>query len=177
MRIIFIFFTAIVIYSCKNDFEKIIDINKYAKTPAAITENFTLKYTDSSIVKAILDSPLNLDFTNQKFPYAEFPDGLNIRFYENELDSTNVSANYGIIYYKTKLVSLNGNVVIQSSDGSKIKSSQIYWDPEKEWLFTEENITFSSNEYDINAKILDADRTFKLLKTGQLNGNFLFDDN
>ena len=61
--------------------------------------------------------------------------------------------------------------------GSKIKSSQIYWDPEQEWLFTEENITFSSNEYDINAKILDADRTFKLLKTGQLNGNFLFDDN
>ena len=47
MRIIFIFFTAIIIYSCKNDFEKIIDINKYAKTPAAITENFTLKYTDS----------------------------------------------------------------------------------------------------------------------------------
>ena len=66
MRIIFIFFTAIITYSCKNDFEKIIDINKYAKTPAAITENFTLKYTDSSIVKAILDSPLNLDFTNQK---------------------------------------------------------------------------------------------------------------
>ena len=177
MRIIFIFFTVIIIYSCKNDFEKISDINKYSKIPAAITENFSLKYTDSSIVKAILDSPLNLDFTNQKFPYAEFPEGLNIRFYENELDSTNVSANYGIIYYKTKLVSLSGNVVIQSSEGNKIKSSQIYWDPEQEWLFTEENITFSSNEYDINAKILDADRTFKLLKTGQLKGNFLFDDN
>ena len=70
-----------------------------------------------------------------------------------------------------------GNVVIESADGSKIKSSQIYWDPEQEWLFTEEDIVFSSNEYDINANKLDADRSFKLLKTGQLNGNFLFDDN
>ena len=75
------------------------------------------------------------------------------------------------------MVSLVGSVTIESSDGNKIKSSQIYWDPEQEWLFTEENIIFSSDEYDINAKMLDADRSFKLLKTGQLNGNFLFDDN
>ena len=88
-----------------------------------------------------------------------------------------MSANYGIVYYKTKIVSLKGNVIIQSSDGNKIKSNQIYWDPEQEWLFTEEDIVFSSNEYDINANKLDADRSFKLLKTGQLNGNFLFDDN
>lgn len=166
-----------IIQSCKNDFESIIDINKYSKIPAAVTENFNLKYTDSAVVKAVLNSPLNVDYTNQTFPYAEFPEGLNIRFYENKHDSTNVSANYGIVYYKTKIVSLKGNVIIQSADGSKIKSSQIYWDPEQEWLFTEEDIVFSSNEYDINANKLDADRSFKLLKTGQLNGNFLFDDN
>ena len=177
IRTIFLFFALFIIQSCKNDFESIIDINKYSKIPAAVTENFNLKYTDSAVVKAVLNSPLNVDYTNQTFPYAEFPEGLNIRFYENKDDSTNVSASYGIVYYKTKIVSLRGNVVIQSADGSKIKSSQIYWDPEQEWLFTEEDIVFSSNEYDINANKLDADRSFKLLKTGQLNGNFLFDDN
>ena len=177
IRTIFLILALSIIQSCKNDFESIIDINKYSKIPAAVTENFNLKYTDSAVVKAVLNSPLNVDYTNQTFPYSEFPEGLNIRFYENKDDSTNVSANYGIVYYKTKIVSLKGNVVIQSADGSKIKSSQIYWDPEQEWLFTEEDIVFSSNEYDINANKLDADRSFKLLKTGQLNGNFLFDDN
>ena len=177
IRTIFLILALSIIQSCKNDFESIIDINKYSKIPAAVTENFSLKYTDSAVVKAVLNSPLNVDYTNQTFPYAEFPEGLNIMFYENKDDSTNVSASYGIVYYKTKIVSLRGNVVIESADGSKIKSSQIYWDPEQEWLFTEEDIVFSSNEYDINANKLDADRSFKLLKTGQLNGNFLFDDN
>lgn len=177
MRIIVLLIIIFLFNSCKNDFDSITDINKYSKTPAAITEDFILKYTDSAVVKAVLDSPLNVDYTNQTFPYAEFPEGLNIRFYENNSDSTTVSANYGIVYYKTKIVSLKGDVVILSSDGSKIKSNQIYWDPEQEWLFTEENILFSSNDYDINANKLDADRSFKLLKTGQLNGNFLFDDN
>ena len=163
-----LFFLITLNFSCKNDLNSIIDINKFSRSPAAITENFVLKYTDSALTRAILDSPLNVDYTNQKFPYSEFPDGLNIKFYENEGDSTNISADYGIVYYKTKMVSLVGSVTIESSDGNKIKSSQIYWDPEQEWLFTEENII---------AKILDADRSFKLLKTGQLNGNFLFDDN
>lgn len=176
LRVILFFFITLN-FSCKNDLNSIIDINKLSRSPAAITENFVLKYTDSALTRAILDSPLNVDYTNQKFPYSEFPDGLNIKFYENEGDSTNISADYGIVYYKTKMVSLVGSVTIESSDGNKIKSSQIYWDPEQEWLFTEENIIFSSDEYDINAKMLDADRSFKLLKTGQLNGNFLFDDN
>ena len=75
------------------------------------------------------------------------------------------------------MVSLEGNVKIVSPDGSSILSPQIYCDPDEEWLFTEKNIVFSGNDYDIRASKLDADKSFKLLKTGQLNGNFLFEDN
>ena len=39
------------------------------------------------------------------------------------------------------------------------------------------NIVFSGNDYDINASKFDADKSFSLLRTGQLNGNFLFEDN
>ena len=53
---------------------------------------------------------------------------------------------------------------------------QIFWDPDQEWLFTEEKIIFSSNDYNIRAEKMDADRSFKLLKTGKLDGSFLFED-
>ena len=75
------------------------------------------------------------------------------------------------------MVSLEGNVKILSPDGASILSPQIYWDPDEEWLFTEKNIVFSGNDYDINASKFDADKSFSLLSTGQLNGNFLFEDN
>ena len=74
------------------------------------------------------------------------------------------------------MVSLEGNVKIISPDSTSIESSQVYWDPDLEWLFTEKNIVFSGNDYKIRANKMDADRSFKLLKTGQLNGNFLFED-
>ena len=53
---------------------------------------------------------------------------------------------------------------------------KFFWDPDQEWLFTEEKIVFSSNDYNIRAEKMDADRSFKLLKTGKLDGSFLFED-
>ena len=75
------------------------------------------------------------------------------------------------------MIDLKGNVRLKSHDGSLLTTTQLFWDAELEWLFTEKNIVFSGDDYDIKASKLDADKSFKLLKTGQLNGNFLFEDN
>ena len=152
-------------------------INIESKVPAGLTENFNLRYSDSARIRAILNSPKNIDFTNQDFPYSEFPDGLEIEFFDKNNQNTFIKSNYAIVYHLTKMVSLSGNVKIISSDGSSIESEQIYWDPVQEWLFTDKDVILSGDDYKIQANTLDADRSFKLLKTGQLNGNFLFDDN
>ena len=55
-------------------------INIESKVPAGLTENFNLRYSDSAQIRAILNSPKNIDFTNQDFPYSEFPYGLEIEF-------------------------------------------------------------------------------------------------
>tara|TARA_B100001113_G_scaffold24456_1_gene17880 strand:- start:6507 stop:7043 length:537 start_codon:yes stop_codon:yes gene_type:complete len=172
-----IYLISLVFFSCESNFNEIKQINKNYKIPVGITDNFILKYSDSANIKAVLESPKNYDYTNQLFPYSEFPDGLKIEFFDPNEGNTIVSSDYGIVYYETKIVSLEGNVKILSADGSSILSPQIYWDPDEEWLFTEENIVFSGKDYNIRASKLDADRSFKLLKTGQLNGNFLFEDN
>lgn len=175
-RFIFLFLSFYFI-SCSNNYDEVKNINKVELVPAGLTKNFVLKYTDSAKLKATLISPLNIDFTNQPFPYSEFPNGLEIEFYDEIEGTTTVSSDYGIVYYQTRIVSLEGNVIIKSPDSSFVKSEQIYWDPEQEWLFSEKKVLFSSDDYTIRAKRLDADRSFKLLKTGKLDGNFLFTEN
>jgi len=76
--------------------------------------NLKLIYTDSAKVKAILYSDLNKDFTNQSFPYSEFPEGVKITFYDNDLNETIVTSDYAITYNKTNIVNLIGNVVINN---------------------------------------------------------------
>ena len=100
---IFIF---IFLLSCEDNFQEIQNINSKNISPIGITENLKLIYTDSAKVKAILYSNLNKDFTNQSFPYSEFPDGVKITFYDNDLNETIVTSDYAITYNKTNIVNL-----------------------------------------------------------------------
>jgi LPS export ABC transporter protein LptC len=171
---IFIF---IFLLSCEDNFQEIQNINSKNILPIGITENLKLIYTDSAKVKAILYSNLNKDFTNQSFPYSEFPDGVKITFYDNDLNETIVTSDYAITYNKTNIVNLIGNVVINNFDGSELKTKQLYWDPEQEWLFTEEKFSFKNIDYDIVASRLDANRSFTIFNTGKLDGKVLVEDN
>ncbi len=171
---IFIF---IFLLSCEDNFQEIQNINSKNILPIGITENLKLIYTDSAKVKAILYSDLNKDFTNQSFPYSEFPEGVKITFYDNDLNETIVTSDYAITYNKTNIVNLIGNVVINNFDGSELKTKQLYWDPEQEWLFTEEKFSFKNIDYDIIANRLDANRSFTIFNTGKLDGKVLVEDN
>ena len=171
---IFIF---IFLLSCEDNFQEIQNINTKNILPIGITENLKLIYTDSAKVKAILFSDLNKDFTNQSFPYSEFPEGVKITFYDNDLNETIVTSDYAITYNKTNIVNLIGNVVINNFDGSELKTKQLYWDPEQEWLFTEEKFSFKNIDYDIVASRLDANRSFTIFNTGKLDGKVLVEDN
>ena len=69
-------------FSCNDEIRTIKQIETH-KFPTGEAQDFQLIYTDSTKIKAILESPLNLDFTNQKFEYMEFPKGLEITFFDN----------------------------------------------------------------------------------------------
>ena len=170
-------FILIFLLSCEDNFQEIQNINSKNILPIGITENLKLIYTDSAKVKAILYSDLNKDFTNQSFPYSEFPEGVKITFYDNDLNETIVTSDYAITYNKTNIVNLIGNVVINNFDGSELKTKQLYWDPEQEWLFTEEKFSFKNIDYDIVASRLDANRSFTIFNTGKLEGKVLVEDN
>ena len=171
------FFIFIFLLSCEDNFQEIQNINSKNILPIGITENLKLIYTDSAKVKAILYSNLNKDFTNQSFPYSEFPDGVKLTFYDKDLNETIVTSDYAITYNKTNIVNLIGNVVINNFDGSELKTKQLYWDPEQEWLFTEEKFSFKNIDYDIVASRLDANRSFTIFNTGKLDGKVLVEDN
>ena len=172
-KLLLIFFCFI---SCEDNFQEIKKINNYTNVPIGVAENIKLIYTDSAKVKAILTSPLNNDFTNQLFPYSEFPDGVKITFFDNKNQETTVKSDYAIAYNKTNIVDLVGNVVINTHDGSVLKTSQIYWDPEQEWLFTEKKFTFKNIDYDISAIRLDANRSFTIFNSGELEGQVVIED-
>ena len=169
-------FAVALFFSCDDGSSTLKQINQFNENPLGIAYNIRMTYTDSAVVKAILTAPINLDFTHLSFKYSEFPEGLKIIFFNNKNEENTLVADYGILYNQTKIVDLQGNVVLLSHDGSRLETDQMYWDSEKEWLFTEQSFTFENVNYDMAAIRLDTNKEFSKFKTGMLTGTMVVEE-
>ena len=120
------------------------------ENPQAIGEGIHLKYTDSGKIVASLRSEKLLDFTNKLFPFREFPEGVRVEFFDEANQKNTVTADYAIVYETTNLIDLRGNVVILTSDSTKLQADQLYWDQSKNWIFTDRPNTIQFKNGAIN---------------------------
>ena len=107
--------------------------------PLLTIRNVNTLMSDSAINRIHLEAPLQYEF---KEGNREFPEGLHMDFME--LDghtSSTVDAQQGY-YYKDKNVwKVTGNVILEGLDeGERLTTEELWWDPEKREVFTEENI-------------------------------------
>ncbi len=172
----FLVITLALFFSCDGGSPILKEINQFNENPVGIAYDIRMTYTDSAMVKAILTAPINMDYTHLSFKYSEFPEGLKIIFYNDNNEENTLVADYGILYNQTRIVDLQGNVVLLSNDGSRLETSQMYWDSEKEWLFTEQPFIFKSENEDIAATRLDTNKEFSKFQTGKLSGTILVEE-
>ena len=164
-----------LIFSCAN-WEKTELKTSSTIDPVATSFEIRMVYTDSLKINSILTAPKHEDFRNLFFKYSVFPDGLKLVFYDNFGCSSIVEADHGTIYKETSILDLVGNVKISSSEGDFLRTSQLYWDAESDWFFTNKNFKFWNSDYDVNAKRLDANKQFTKFNTGRLTGTMAVDE-
>jgi len=119
-------FFLVLFCSCESNFKDVQRINSVAFSPSGETENINLKYTDSGKVKAILVSPLMLDFSNLQYGFNEFPKGVNVTLIDESGKNTYVVADYAKAYSAPDIIDLQGNVKITTDDGKRLDTQQLF---------------------------------------------------
>ena len=142
------------------------------KIPKGETYNFRLLYTDSAKVRTILESSENKDFSNEYFPYTEFPKGLVLRLYDDKGQENIIRSKYAIYYLPTELVELRDSVFLQTHEGKLLKTSQLFWYSSTDWVFTERPFEYiDSLQGTITKGIgMDFDKRFTHLKAHKITG-------
>jgi LPS export ABC transporter protein LptC len=148
---------AMFFLSCKDNYTRVGEEAQKLVYPQGVAQNFTLVYTEAvneigsedeegSQVIAILTSPLSEDYDNLPFKYRTFPQGLQLEVFDEDNNRSIITADYGIIYSTTNLIDLRGNVVLETHDGKKLEAPQLYYDRSNEWIFTQEEFTYTNPE-------------------------------
>ncbi|PWL40326.1 LPS export ABC transporter periplasmic protein LptC [Flagellimonas aquimarina] len=152
-----VFTVAILFMGCGDNYERVGEEAVKPIFPQGVAQNFTLTYTETekemssedltgSKIIAILTSPITEDFDNQNFKFRTFPKGLKVDFFDEKNQKSVITADYGIVYSQTNLIDLQGNVVIESHDGKKLETPQLFYDRTNNWIFTEEVFTYTNPE-------------------------------
>ena len=128
-----------MLFACEGNLKDVKEMEKDFLEPQSKVYELNLFYTDSGEVKANLRSPQMLDFSNRDFPFREFPEGIELDFFEKDSSKNTVVSDYAIQYLETGLIDLRDNVKIVTSDSTILTGPQLYWDQQREWLFTDYN--------------------------------------
>ena len=165
----------ITLFSCEGNYNNVQKLNQADNNPLGEGKGMNTKYTDSGAVVANLKAPDFLDYSNKKFPYIEFPKGIELYFWKDGKLST-VFSDYAIQYDDTNIVDLRQNVVVVTSDSVVLRAEQLYWDQSREWVFTDQPYQIQLKDGSINnGASFDSNQDFTTFISRNNQGTQLID--
>jgi LPS export ABC transporter protein LptC len=165
----------VTLFACDDNYKNKQKLSLKDDQPLAIGVDINLKYTDSGKVVTNLLAKRLLDYSNYQFPFQEFPEGVEVRFWEDGKKST-VTSDYAIRYDDTGIIDLRDNVVLITSDSLVLKATQLYWDQTNQWVFTDQpyQIKFKDGSYNDGARF-DSSQDFTAFLSRKNSGVQLID--
>ncbi len=134
---ILIILLLVSIFSCKTDLEKIRALSNKEELPDVIVENLNTNYSINGSTQVILSTPKAYKYTSDTKQYTLFPDGINLRFYDKDMNMhSSLVSDYAIYYEKKKFAKASGNVVITNLNGSVLKTEEIFLDEKEEKIYS-----------------------------------------
>lgn len=177
LKSVVVIFITITLFACEGNYQNVQKLNLKDGMPSSEGVDVNLFYTDSGKVVTNLMAPKLLDYSNLEFSYQEFPEGIEVHFFDEEKKSTVIS-DYAIRYSETGIVDLRKNVVLTTADGNVLNAQQLYWDQNNKWVFTDQpyRITFSDGSFNDGARF-DANEDFTVFLSRKNDGVQLIDQN
>jgi LPS export ABC transporter protein LptC len=163
--------------ACEND-QREVDNLFTRKVTLEEATNIQSYYSEKGIVKAKLSAPLMLRRT-QDSVYMEFPKSLHVDFYDTlSTIETILDARYAKYFeYDRKILLRDSVVVINIKSGDTLRTSELWWDQNKQEFYTTKPAHLNQRTQSIFAQQgLRAAQDLSWKEFNQASGNFLTSD-
>ena len=148
------------IYSCSNNYQEVQDLAK-KKMPVDRATQVESYLSQDGIVKAKLTAPVMIRSTLSDTPTTEFPNDLHVDFYDStQKIQSKLFAKYGLYYDNKRLVFLRDSVIIFNVTGDTLRCEQLWWDQDRELIYTDVPVHIRKPDESIDGTGLTADQNF-----------------
>ena len=127
--------------------------------PTGIGYDIDLFHSDSTRIKINLKAKKQLEFSNGD---NEFPDGIEIFFYDDEGElTTTIKADRGYYIRKDDIYRGEGDVQVENMEKQqKLASEELFWNPTTKKIYTDKFVTIQDPQRLIKGTGMEADESF-----------------
>jgi LPS export ABC transporter protein LptC len=136
-----------MLLSCENNIKEVQNLTNQEELPIQSGKNIEFIFTDSTRItyKAIASD--FFEIKNKDENYFEFRKGGVIYSYDkNEKQVWKISCNFAINHVNDKLWELRNDVVAISDDNKTINSELMYWDQNKEIIYSDQYVRITTED-------------------------------
>ncbi len=167
---------AALFLSCREKIE-IVDASLKPDVPTQVVHDFVTSYTDSAILELKMKSPLMKYYGKKEVPYADFDEGLEVYFYEGKDNMIGqISANFARYTESKGLWEVRDNVVATNDEGEKLETELLYWDENKDLIYTDKYVRITQKDQIIMGNGLESDTKFNNWKIKNVTATLYIDD-
>lgn len=166
---------AVLFLSCQdNNIEKIRSFSHPPGSPSLVANDVELLYSDSAKINFMLNAPLVKIFDDVDDPYKEFPEGFVIKQFNKKKEITSyIKADYGKYYEKKSIWEARQNVVAVTETNDSLLTDILFWDEEKNRIYSDQFVKFIQNEDVITGIGFESDLQMQKWKIKEIKGTIL----
>lgn len=164
----------LVVFSCSacvNDPADVARLREQLSDQVEVADSIRIIFSDSGMVRAIVEAPLMINYLEKSDPRQEFPNGLHATFYDNlNKPTSTLIANWGVYRSRNRNVTVRDSVVWESTDLQKLETEELNWEEKTGRIHTNKFVVLQQPDYLITGYGLEADQDFANAKVLQIDG-------
>jgi len=169
-------FLLIFFSSCERKME-IIQKSDIESLPSLIEKDFETVYTDSAKIQIVMRSPLMERYTGRKPQYTEFRKGIKVFFHDgNPEPIASIACRYARYIEDKKLWELKDSVTAVNEKNETLETELLYWDQEKDIVYTERFVRIKSEEQIVMGTGFEANSRFTRWKIRNVSATIYLKD-
>ncbi|MFN8406449.1 MAG: LPS export ABC transporter periplasmic protein LptC [Sphingobacteriaceae bacterium] len=159
--------------SCENNLREVEKVSSHKlATQIDTSKGVEIIYSDSAIVKAKIIAPELLHFKTDQ-PYYEMKKGVKAIFFDkDQLETSNVVADYAMSREHEDIIELRNNVVATNKEGRIFKSDELIWNSKQRRFYSTKLVTIITPSQTIHGTEFWANEGFTYYEIKQSTGDF-----
>ena len=165
---------AIIAGGCREDKRETISISAYPETfPTMRTVNVSTLISDSGYTRYHITAPLWLMFEEAREPHWKFPDGMYMVKFDNDMkENGTFTADTATYFSQKRLWRFDRNVRYRSTDGDRLLTQQLFWDQNRQIVYSDSFIHLERADRTIEGFGFEADQNMREYKVHRPSGIF-----